>query len=207
MLEKSMSGDDIAAETNRIITHQHGLDPDKCRAMMADSCAAQVVGMDALLKVFRKAVKIGCLSHTFNNIGKQMKTPELDTFAGKLHTLLSHSPYAKNLFLATANVRAPSTPSHRWGSRFERDLLLAMNFPGLEKFVGEYETGDEDGLFMEDVSLPTVDALIAQQIGQGDDLVSSISTSCVSMFFCRTEGPRTHLSVSLPVSNPGLLCF
>ena len=142
MLKNSMSGDDIAGEVNRIVTHQFGLDPAKCRGISGDSCAANLLGIDALLKVFRKAVALPCLSHTFNNIGKQLKFEELDTFLGKLHTLRSHSAYAKNLFFTSADVRAPSTPGHRWSARYDRDLLIAMNWNGLLKFLADYASGD-----------------------------------------------------------------
>ncbi|CAB1103650.1 unnamed protein product [Ectocarpus sp. CCAP 1310/34] len=243
MLKKSMTADDIAGEVTRIVTHEYGLDPDKCRAIMGDSCAANLLAMDALAKLFRYAVVIGCLSHTFHNIAKQLCTPELDTFIGKMHTLPSHSAGAKALFKEKVGVRAPSTPGHRWGSRFDRDYIIAMNWPGVLKFIAAYESADtdkskaakfmrdelvrvrddnkaqslvlqlhlalmvdvgrsvtsativlegdepfahktynvverfrskfelaEDGVFSEDVSLPTVAALLDKLVGQGDDL-------------------------------------
>ncbi|CAB1115847.1 unnamed protein product [Ectocarpus sp. CCAP 1310/34] len=229
MLKKSMTASDIAGEVNRIVTHEYGLDPDKCRAIMGDSCAANLLAMDALAKLFRYAIVIGCLSHTFNNIGKQLSSLDLDAFLGKMHTLLSHSAGAKALFKEKVGVRAPSTPGHRWGSRFDRDYVIAMNWPGVLEFIAAYESGDtdkskaakfmrdelvrvrddnktqslhlqmqlalmvdvgrsahktyniverfrsklelaEDGVFSNDVSLPTVSALLAKYIGQGDDL-------------------------------------
>ncbi|CAN0047625.1 unnamed protein product, partial [Ectocarpus sp. 6 AP-2014] len=144
MLKKSMTAGDIAGEVNRIVTHEYRLDPNKCRAIIGDSCAANLLAMDALAKLFRYAIVIGCLSHTFNNIGKQLSTPELDTFLGKMHTLLSHSAGAKALFKEKVGVRAPSTPGHRWGSRFDRDYIIAMNWPGVLEFIAAYESGDTD---------------------------------------------------------------
>ncbi|CAN0109326.1 unnamed protein product, partial [Ectocarpus fasciculatus] len=168
MLKKSMTADDIAGEVTRIVTHEYGLDPDKCRAIMGDSCAANLVAMDALAKVFRYAVVIGCLSHTFNNIGKQLSTPELDTFLGKMHTLLSHSAGAKALFKEKVGVRAPSTPGHRWGSRFDRDYIIAMNWPGVLKFIAAYESADTDkskaAKFMTDELVRTRDDNKAQSL-------------------------------------------
>ncbi|CAB1106310.1 unnamed protein product [Ectocarpus sp. CCAP 1310/34] len=226
MLKKSMTGADIAGEVNRIVTHQFRLDPNNCRAVMGDSCAANLLAMDSLLLVFRFAVVIPCFSHTFNNIGKQLVCEEIDVFLGKLHTLLSHSAFAKDLFRKEVGVRAPETPGHRWGSRFERDEVIAVNWPGAVKFmrddlaklrddgkaqslvlqlqlaltvdVGRIITsatifleGDmplahktynviervrnklelpEDGIFSEDVPLPNVAALVAKEVGQGDDM-------------------------------------
>lgn len=60
-----------------------------------------------------------------------------------MHTLPSHSPYAKVLFSESTGVTAPETPVHRWGSRYERDYLLDMHWPGLEKFVAAYESREE----------------------------------------------------------------
>ncbi|CAB1116923.1 unnamed protein product [Ectocarpus sp. CCAP 1310/34] len=144
MLKKSMTADDIAGEVTRIVTHEYGLDPVKCRAIKRDSCAANLLAMDALAKLFRYAVVISCLPPTFNNIAKQLCTPELDTFLGKMHTLLSHSAGAKALFKEKVGVRAPSTPGHRWGSRFDRDYIIAMNWPGVLKFIAAYESADTD---------------------------------------------------------------
>lgn len=143
MLKKSMTGADIAGEVNRIVTHQFRLDPNNCRAVMGDSCAANLLAMDSLLLVFRFAVVIPCFSHTFNNIGKQLVCEEIDVFLGKLHTLLSHSAFAKDLFRKEVGVRAPETPGHRWGSRFERDEVIAVNWPGVGKFVEKYESQDD----------------------------------------------------------------
>lgn len=143
MLKKSMTGADIAGEANRIVTHQFRLDPNNCRAVIGDSCAANRLAMDALLLVFRFAVVIPCFSHTFNNIGKQLVCEEIDVFLGKLHTLLSHSAFAKDLFRKEVGVRAPQTPGHRWGSRFERDDVIAVNWPGVGKFVEKYESQDD----------------------------------------------------------------
>ncbi|CAB1101015.1 unnamed protein product [Ectocarpus sp. CCAP 1310/34] len=144
MLKKSMMADDIAGEVNRIVTHEYSLDPNKCRAIIGDSCAANLLAMGALVKLFRYAIVIGCLSHTFNNIGKQLSTPELGTFLGKMHALLLHSAGAKALFKEKVRVRAPSTPGHRWGSRFDRDYIIAMNWPGVLEFIAAYKSGDTD---------------------------------------------------------------
>ncbi|CAB1096962.1 unnamed protein product [Ectocarpus sp. CCAP 1310/34] len=214
--------------------------PTSAEGIIGDSCAANLLAMDALAKLFRYAIVIGCLSHTFNN---QLSTPELDTFRGKMHTLLSHSAGAKALFKEKVGVRAQSTPGHRWGSRFDRDYIIAMNWPGVLEFIAAYESEDtdksnaakfmrdelvrvrddknpqslilqlqqalmvdvgrsvtsativlegdeplaqktyniverfrsklelaEDGVFSPDVSLPTVAAVVAKLVGQGDDL-------------------------------------
>lgn len=73
-----------------------------------------------------------------------MTFPEVGAFLGKLHTLLSHSPYARSLFSETVDVAAPPVPGHRWGSRYERDHIIAMNWPGIQKFLEEYETNGEE---------------------------------------------------------------
>ncbi|CAB1113067.1 unnamed protein product [Ectocarpus sp. CCAP 1310/34] len=158
---------------------------------------------------------------------EELCTPELYTFRGKMHTLLSHSDGAKALFKVKVGVRAPSTPGHRWGSRFDRGCIIAMNWPGVLKFIAAYESADtekgkaakfmrdelvlalmvdvgrsvtsativlegdeplahktyhiverfrskfelaDDGVFSEDISLPTVAALLDKLVGQGDDL-------------------------------------
>ncbi|CAN0189541.1 unnamed protein product, partial [Ectocarpus sp. 8 AP-2014] len=143
MLKKSMTGADIAGEVNRIVTHQFRLDPNNCRAVIGDSCAANRLAIDSLLLVFRFAVVIPCFSHTFNNIGKQLVCDEIDVFLGKLHTLLSHSAFAKDLFRKEVGVRPPETPGRRWGSSFERDEVIAVNWPGVGKFVEKYESQDD----------------------------------------------------------------
>lgn len=175
MLKQSMTGADIAGEVTRIVIHQYGLHPDKCRGISGDSCAANLLAIDVLLNVFGKAVALPCLSHTFNNIGKQLKFEVLDTFLGKMHTLLSHSPYAKNLFLEFVGVTAPSTPSHRWSARFDRDLVLAMNWPRFLTFLAAYASKDEvksraarfmrEELMRHDDGDPPRDVLIKLQLG------------------------------------------
>lgn len=143
MLRQSMTAEHMVSEINRVVVHEYGLDPTRCRAFMADGCSANLLALDSLKIIFNNAVPIRCFSHMFNNIGKRLKAPDLDAFLGKLYTLLAHSPLAKALFLEEAGVAAPSTPGHRWGSRYECDERLALNWPGVVKFVAKYRSEDD----------------------------------------------------------------
>ena len=214
MLKKSMSGDDIAGEVNRIVTHQFGLDPAQCRGISGDSCAANLLAIDALLKVFRKAVALPCLSHTFNNIGKQLKFDELDTFLGKLHTLLLHSAFAKALFFEMAGVRVPSTPGHRWGSRNERDLLIAMAWPGLLKFIAAYQSGDDakskagrfmrDELERQDEGEQPRSVLLQLQLAVMVDVGKSVTSATI---FLEGDTPLVRAVEAVCVLTRCFLCF
>ncbi|CAB1120220.1 unnamed protein product [Ectocarpus sp. CCAP 1310/34] len=243
MLKKSMSARDIVGQVNDTLGEEFNLRASRCIGFMLDGCAANLLALDSLTQhIYRKSVGIPCFSHLFNNIGTRLRFPDVDEFLGKLHTLLSHSPQAKALFREIVGVTDPPTPNHRWGSRYERDYLIAMNWPGVVKFIEAYKSNDDeksktatwlrselarkrndgkdqvlvlrmqlavlvdvgkivtaaciflegdepllhqafskiekfrsqlelgnDGLFKEDVALPTLDAVIAAGIGQGDD--------------------------------------
>ncbi|CAB1100649.1 unnamed protein product [Ectocarpus sp. CCAP 1310/34] len=244
MLTKSMSARDIVGQVNDTLSEEFCLKASRCIGFMLDGCTANLLALDSLTQhIYRRSLGVSCFSHLFNNIGKRLIFPDLEDFLGKLHTLLSHSPQAKALLREIVGVADPPTPNHRWGSRFERDYLVAMNSPGVVKFIEAHKSNDEDksrtaawlrselarkrddgkyqvlvlrmqlavlvdvgkivtatciflegdepllhkafskiekfrselepdkdGLFKEDVALPTLDAVIAASIGQGGDL-------------------------------------
>lgn len=145
MLKQSMTAKDVVGEVTTVLGEEFGLKTGRCLGFMVDSCAVNKLALVSFTEhIYRLSVGILCFSHLFNNIGKQMSFPEVDEFLGKVHTLLSHSPYAKALFREKVGVAAPPTPGHRWGSRYERDYVIAMHWPGFERFVFDYKTTDEE---------------------------------------------------------------
>lgn len=145
MLKKSMSARDIVGQVNDTLSEEFNLRASRCIGFMLDGCAANLLALDSFTQhIYRKSVGIPCFSHLFNNIGTRLRFPDVDEFLGKLHTLLSHSPQAKALFREIVGVTDPPTPNHRWGSRYERDYLIAMNWPGVVKFIEAYKSNDDE---------------------------------------------------------------
>ena len=83
------------------------------------------------------------LSHLLNNVGKQLGTEEWDRLAGILHTLLFHSTNAKTLRKQTVGVPPPQPPSHRFGSKYERDNVVATNWPNVMDFLAGFVSKDD----------------------------------------------------------------
>lgn len=145
MLKKSMSASDIVGEIQTVLVEEFSLLPSRCLGFSLDSCSANQLSLVSLTQhIFRRSVGILCFSHMFNNVGKQMKFPEVDKFMQQLHSLLSHSTYAKALFLEMTGVTAPSSPNHRWASRYFRDFIMAMNWPRLEAFIFAFQSADQE---------------------------------------------------------------
>lgn len=125
MLAKSMYYVAIHGKVMNIVVDTYKLDRKKCVGIMLDGCAANLKALDTLLINFPNAVGVRCFSHLLNNCGNELDSEETDKFAGHLHTLLSHSHNAKDLWLAeTGEVAPPKPPSHRWSSRYVRTMCL-----------------------------------------------------------------------------------
>lgn len=143
MLANSMDAKDIVGEISDVVGKKFRLDEKRCRGIMLDGCSANMLALSSLLLLYRNAVGIRCFSHLLNNVGKQLDTEEWDKFAGSLHTLLSHSTNAKTLWKQIVGVPPPQPPSHRFGSTYERDNVIATNWPKVKDFVKGFVSKDE----------------------------------------------------------------
>ena len=166
MLANSMDAKDIVGEISAVIVKKFGLDERRCRGIMLDGCSANLLALSSLLLQYRNAVGIRCFSHLLNNIGKQLDTEEWDRFAGSLHTLLSHSTNAKTLWKQIVGVPPPQPPSHRFGSTYERDDLVATNWPKVMDFLAGFVSKD-------DTKSRTAKSMQRQLEGEQPDKVSN----------------------------------
>ncbi|CAB1105070.1 unnamed protein product [Ectocarpus sp. CCAP 1310/34] len=144
MLSNSMDFAAINGEVMKVVVDDYRLDRQKCVGFMLDGCSANLKALDTLKMNFRIATGVRCFSHLCKNSGNEMNSDDTHKFAGHLHTLLSHSHNAKDLWLQeTGGVAPPKPPSHRWSSRFERNDCLVRSWQQMKSFVNKFTSADE----------------------------------------------------------------
>ena len=133
----------IFEEVRNVLFMTFKLDSTRCRGFMLDGCAANLKVLDALLTHCANAVGIRCMSHLLNNAGDNIESNQIDTFAGALHTVLSHSANASDQWRAATKTSPPKTPSHRWALAFERNDVLVKAWQEMKTFIDALSTSDE----------------------------------------------------------------
>ena len=142
MLAKSMNFKAIFGEVHNVLFNNFKLDSQRCRAFVLDGCAVNLKALLALTTHCPNAVGMRCMFHP-NNAGDQVKSKQIDNFAGAPQTVLSHSPNASEQWRAATNAAPPKAPSHRWASKFERSDQFVTVWQHMKKFVDVYSTSDE----------------------------------------------------------------
>ena len=97
MLAKSLSGEEIAREVINSLSLEFGVGSKHVLAVMHDCASTNVVAMHILKVIYPFAQRIGCFSHTLDQVGKRFNTPTLNEFVTYWISLFSHSPKARLL--------------------------------------------------------------------------------------------------------------
>ena len=80
MLQKSLTGEEIARELIATLTIEYNTTPTALLAYMRDRAATNNVALRTLKVVYPNIVDIGCFPHTIDHVGGEIETPVLDEF-------------------------------------------------------------------------------------------------------------------------------
>ena len=143
MLANSMDFKAIFGEVHNILFNKFKLDTQRCRGFMLNGCAANLRALFVLTTHCTNAVGLRCMSHLFNNTGDKIESAQIDTFAGALDTVLSHSANAPQQWRTATNTPPPKAPSHRWASAYERNDQMLRAWQGMKTFIDVFSISDE----------------------------------------------------------------
>ena len=125
LLAKSMTGEEIARQ---LISTELGIGGERVVAMMHDRASVNGVAMRTV-SVLYNFLDVGCLSHTLDLVGKNMKTPVL-TKAG-----YNYSPKTRLIWRTQTSLPVPSYSPTRWWSRFDVIKHLFKAFGDVTTFL------------------------------------------------------------------------
>jgi len=116
VLKQSITAEELAAMLLDL-THDAKI-REQVLAFHSDCASVNTASMKIILKVFKRSVWIGCLSHTLNNVGTRFECQTLDVFLSGWKTML-HSYKVREKFLTTVKEEAKLFSVIRWHSEWE----------------------------------------------------------------------------------------
>ena len=135
MLDKSLSGEEIARELINVFSTNFGIGSNYLIAAMRDRASANNVAMKTLKIVYPSVLDIGCFSHTLDLVGNYFKLPNLTEFLNYWLLLFSHSVKCKFLWQEQTG-RTMATYSHtRWWSKWELMNQILVQFGDIKPFL------------------------------------------------------------------------
>ena len=92
MLQRSLTGEEIARELISTLSVEDHVTPTALFACMRDRAALQHnVALQTLKVVYPNKVDVGCFSHTIDHVGEKFETPVLDEFMSAWISLFARS--------------------------------------------------------------------------------------------------------------------
>ena len=98
MLQKSLTGEEIAQEVISTLSIDYHIAPTAVVACMRDRAATNNVAVRTLKVYYPNCLDIGCFSHTLDHVGEKFHTPVLEEFISLWISLFSHSPKNKAIW-------------------------------------------------------------------------------------------------------------
>lgn len=135
LLAKSLTGQEVARQLISSISTELGIGGNLVIAMIHDRASVNSVAMRTVSVLYTDFIDVGCLSHTIDLVGKNMKTPFLDKFFKSWVQLFSHSPKARLIWRTQTGLPVPSYSPTRWWSRFEVVHHLFRSFGDVNTFL------------------------------------------------------------------------
>ena len=135
MLQKSLTGEEIARELISTLSVEYHVTPTALLACMRDRAATNNVALRTLKVVYPNIVDIGCFSHTIDHVGEKFETPVLDEFISAWISLFAHSFKTKALWREQTGRAMKSFSGTRWWSRWEVIEQVLEQFGDLDPFL------------------------------------------------------------------------
>ena len=137
LLEKSITGGEIARELISTLSVQYSIPTDMLLAAMCDCATTNNVALRTLNVVYPNVINI---SHVLNIVGEKFQVPNLSEFMTCWVSLFSHSPKALMVWRAQTGWPMPGYSPTRWWSKWELMKHIMELFGDVESFL----RGNED---------------------------------------------------------------
>ena len=132
MLEKSMTGEEIAQVVIDTLSREYNIPPTCLLACMRDRASVNNVAVRFIKVLYANAFDVGCFSHTLDLVGDKISIPNLSDFMLSWTSLFSHSTKAKILWKDRAIKSYCPT---RWWRKWECMKQLLELFGDVDTFV------------------------------------------------------------------------
>ena len=117
ILNKSLTGEEIAREVISILQVSYGICAKKLLACMHDRASVNGAAMRTIKIIFSHVVDVGCYSHTIDLIGEKFDTPLLDEFIRLWISLFAHSFLARIEWKTKTGISMKLYSATRWWSK------------------------------------------------------------------------------------------
>jgi len=97
LLNKSLTGEEIARELISILSSHHGVPPTQLLGAMRDRASTNNVAMQTMKAVHPNLIDIGYYSHMIDQVGNCFNTTALNDFMSAWIGMFSHSFKARAL--------------------------------------------------------------------------------------------------------------
>ena len=134
-IQKSVCGEELARELISTLSVMLGIKSGMLVGAMHDRASVNSVAMCTVCIMYPSVLDIGCMSHAFDCVGENFKTPNLDTFFTLWISLFAHSQSAKALWRERTNRAMASYSKTRWWSRWEVMHQILQQFGDVEPFL------------------------------------------------------------------------
>ncbi len=139
MLEKSMTGEEIARVLIEVLSVGYGVSSTTLLAAMRDRASVNNVAMRTVKVIFPLLVDVGCFSNTINLAGEHFKIPVLSEFILSWVSIFAHSAKAKLCWKEQVGVSPLAYCPTRWWSQWEVMHQLMVYFGDVEQFLTSNE--------------------------------------------------------------------
>ena len=141
MLQKSLTGEEIARELISTLSVDYHVIPTGLLGCMRDCAATNNVALQTLKVVYPNLVNVGCFSHTIDHVGERFDTPILDEFMSAWVSLFAHSYKTKALWRERTGRAMKTYSPTRWWSRWEVVEQVLEQFGDIEPFLDRDDIG------------------------------------------------------------------
>lgn len=144
MLDRTMSGQDIAAVVRDILTKDFAIQPTNVLFFDRDGASANTRAMEFLKFAFSVSHDIVCISHTINNAGKRQTLEYASRFMALWNKIFAHSVNAKTAFKILVGKSQPTPSETRWWSFYEQCAFVSQHWAAVKPFLESDETHTEE---------------------------------------------------------------
>lgn len=138
MLQKNLTGVEIACELIATLAVEYHTTPTSLLACMRDRAATNNVALRTLKVVYSNIVNVGCISHTIDHVGGKFETPVLDEFISAWISLFAHSYKTKALWKEQTRRAMSAT---RWWSQWEVIQQVLEQFGDIDPVMMREDIG------------------------------------------------------------------
>ena len=134
LLERSMSGEEVARELISCLSALFGIQPDQIVGSMRDRASVNNVAISTLKIVYPYLLDVGCFSHTLDHVGEKFVVVNLSEFIMSWIVLFSHSFKARTAWKEQTGIAIKTHSATRWWSKFEIIKQVFDLFGDVEAF-------------------------------------------------------------------------